>query len=149
MPFATIASCRLGETGVSSRGGALFEIGVHHFDLWRFLLGSEVASIHAYSKSEHGLDETVSVSAQMANGVPVSAFFSEQTSDANELEILGRKGRLRLSIYEFDGLYFQSILSRLRLSPGPIPASNSSKTSRVNGSTSAIPAPVSAAPWRW
>ena len=47
----------------------------------------------------------------MANGVPVSALFSEQTSDANELEILGRKGRLRLSIYEFDGLYFQSILT--------------------------------------
>ena len=97
-------------------GGALFEIGVHHFDLWRFLLDSEVASIHAYSKTKHGLDETVSVSAQMANGVPVSALFSEQTSDANELEILGRKGRLRLSIYEFDGLYFQSILS----SPGGI-----------------------------
>jgi len=92
-------------------GGALFEIGVHHFDLWRFLLDSEVASIHAYSKTKHGLDETVSVSAQMANGVPVSALFSEQTSDANELEILGRKGRLRLSIYEFDGLHFQSIIS--------------------------------------
>ena len=40
-------------------GGALFEIGVHHFDLWRFLLDSEVAGIHIISKAKNGLDETV------------------------------------------------------------------------------------------
>lgn len=92
-------------------GGALFEIGVHHFDLWRYLLDSEVAQIQAYSKKENGINTTVSLSGKMANGLPVSGFFSEQTSNANEIEILGRKGRLRISIYEFDGLSFDPIMS--------------------------------------
>ena len=68
-----------------SGGGALFEIAVHHFDLWRFLLQSEVAEVYAAGHSEQWPDTSVSVTARMANNVLASGFFSEQTSDNNEI----------------------------------------------------------------
>jgi myo-inositol 2-dehydrogenase/D-chiro-inositol 1-dehydrogenase len=93
-------------------GGALFEIGVHHFDLWRFLLQCEVAQIFALSKSREWSDETVTVNARMTNGVIATAVFSERTSNHNELEICGQKGRLYISLYQFDG-FDLSTLSQL------------------------------------
>lgn len=92
-----------------SGGGALFEIAVHHFDLWRFLLQTEVAEVYATSRSEQWPDATASVTARMANNVLASGFFSEQTSDNNELEIYGRNGRLRVSLYRFDSLEYFSM----------------------------------------
>ena len=47
------------------------------------------------------------------------------------------------------GRYSRFIPNPLRWLPGPIPASKRSKTSKASGSTSAIPVPVSAAPWKW
>ncbi len=91
-------------------GGALFEIGVHHFDLWRYLLKSDIAEISAHSKSQNYPDETVTVTAKMENGVVASAMFSEIASDHNELEICGSKGRLRISLFQFDGLEFFPIM---------------------------------------
>lgn len=95
-----------------SGGGALFEIAVHHFDLWRFLLQSEVAEVYAASSSEQWPDATASVTARMANNVLATGFFSEQTSDNNEIEIYGRNGRLRVSLYRFDGLEHFSLDSQ-------------------------------------
>ncbi len=90
-------------------GGALFEIAVHHFDLLRFLLRCEVKEIFATSRSDSRDDETVAVTARMSNGVLVSSVFSERTSASNELEIYGRDGRLRLSLYDFYGFEFYSM----------------------------------------
>jgi predicted dehydrogenase len=89
-------------------GGALFEIAVHHFDLWRWLLQSEVEEIFAFSQSTEWPDETVTITARMRNNVIVSALFSERTSDNNEMEIYGQNGRLRISLFRFDGLEFYS-----------------------------------------
>jgi len=89
-------------------GGALFEIAVHHFDLWRFLLRCEVEEIFATSRSDSWDDETVAVTARMTNGVLAISNFSERTSDSNELEICGRTGRLYLSLYNFYGFEFYS-----------------------------------------
>lgn len=91
-----------------SGGGVLFEIAVHHFDLWRCLLQSEIDEIFVLSRSEEWQDETAVITARMANGVFVTAFFSERTSDNNEIEIYGRGGRLVVSLYRFDGLEFYS-----------------------------------------
>ncbi len=85
-------------------GGALFEISVHHFDLWRFLLDSEIVDVYASSTPSKGPEETVTVAAKMSNGTVASALFSEHTSDNNALEIFGRGGRLAISLYRFDGL---------------------------------------------
>jgi myo-inositol 2-dehydrogenase / D-chiro-inositol 1-dehydrogenase len=96
-----------------SGGGALFEIAVHHFDLWRLLLQSEVAEVYAAGHSDQWPDVSVSVTARMANNVLASGFFSEQTSDNNELEIYGSNGRLRVSFYRYDGLEYFSLDSQL------------------------------------
>ena len=95
------------ETG----GGALFEIAVHHIDLWRYLLGLEIEQVHCYSQSLEFADESVVINARMRNGTLASGVFSEHTSDANQLEILGRNGRLSISLFQYDGLEFNPILS--------------------------------------
>lgn len=87
-------------------GGALVEIAVHHFDLWRFLLQSEVQEIFAMSCFDKYADETATVTARMDNNVLASGVFSERTSHEIEIEIYGREGRLRISCSRFDGLEF-------------------------------------------
>ena len=85
-------------------GSVLVEQAVHHFDLWRFLLATEVESIYARMLEPMTLNERAAVTATMANGVIASAIFTEGLKDANELEIYGQEGRLRVSLYDFDGL---------------------------------------------
>jgi myo-inositol 2-dehydrogenase/D-chiro-inositol 1-dehydrogenase len=88
-------------------GGVLFNDGVHHFDLWRFLLDAEVTEIFAHSEpSEHFEDDTCTVSARLDNGMLAGAIFSFSTSANSELEIFGDAGRLLVSLYRFDGLEF-------------------------------------------
>ncbi len=87
-------------------GGVLFELGIHHFDLWRFLLSTEVEEVVAVSRSGECDDDTVAVAARLASGALATSMFSQRTDEANELEIAGRAGRLTLSCYDFDGLAF-------------------------------------------
>ncbi len=88
----------------ASGGGVFFEQAVHHFDLWRFILQSEVEEVFATSRSGQWEDETATVTARMANGVLVVAGFAEHTSNRNEIEIYGRDGSLFFSFYRFDSL---------------------------------------------
>jgi predicted dehydrogenase len=85
-------------------GGALIEQAIHHFDLWRFLLQSEAVQVFATSAARDWEDETATVTARMANGVLAASMFSESTSNNNEVDVCGRKGRLHFSSYCFDGL---------------------------------------------
>jgi myo-inositol 2-dehydrogenase/D-chiro-inositol 1-dehydrogenase len=85
------------ETG----GGALFELGVHHFDLLRFLLSAEVEEVYASSLASN---ETATVAARMSGDVQVLAAFSEGTGENHEIEVYGRHGWLRVSCYRSDGL---------------------------------------------
>jgi myo-inositol 2-dehydrogenase/D-chiro-inositol 1-dehydrogenase len=87
-------------------GGVLIELAVHSFDLWRFLLQSEIEQVFAMSRSEQWDDETATVTARMANGVLASAVFSKGTGESNETEIYGQDGRLHIFCYRFDGLEF-------------------------------------------
>jgi predicted dehydrogenase len=85
-------------------GGVWFELAVHHFDLWRFLLQSEVEEIFAVNRCGRWEDETATVTARMMNGILTSSVFAERTGENNEIEIYGQAGRLRVSGYHFDGL---------------------------------------------
>jgi UDP-N-acetylglucosamine 3-dehydrogenase len=85
-------------------GGALVELGVHLFDLWRFLLDTEVIDVSARSRHGHRHDESALVTGVLANGVIASAQMSERTSHEIELEICGDRGRLRVACQRFDGL---------------------------------------------
>jgi myo-inositol 2-dehydrogenase / D-chiro-inositol 1-dehydrogenase len=75
-------------------GGALVEMGIHHLDLWRFLLDAEVEEVFALAQGD---DESLAVSGRMENGVPTSSYFSHSTAQANEVEVYGEAGRLTVS----------------------------------------------------
>lgn len=117
-------------------GGVTFNDGVHHFDLWRFLLDGEVVSVQALNRESTEFDDdTSAIIAEMSDNVLASAVLSFSTSPNSELEIFGDRGRLQISCYEFDGLrYFSSqeypgsvggrlrrIASTLEALPGALP----------------------------
>lgn len=116
-------------------GGTLIEIGIHHFDLWRFLLGSEVEEVFVMSRSFEWDDDISTVNGRMTNGAMVSSVFSEHTCNNNEIEIHGRNGRLLISCYRFDGLEFQPILS--------VPGTISARTKKVINTLRDLPKVVS------
>lgn len=82
-------------------GGAQFELGVHHFDLLRFLLQSEAQEVFASSARD---DETASACMKMSDGAEVVSAFSEGTAENHEIEVYGEHGWLRVSCYRADGL---------------------------------------------
>jgi predicted dehydrogenase len=77
-------------------GGALVEMGVHHFDLWQFLLDADIEEVSTITRGD---DESLAVAGRMRSGVPVSALFSHRTADVNEVDIYGDAGSLRVSPY--------------------------------------------------
>lgn len=89
-------------------GGALVEIALEHFDLWRHLLASEVGEIFAYTADDRWEDEAAVVSGRMTNGVLVSAVLSERANHDVEFEICGKAGRLRVACIRFEGLEYYS-----------------------------------------
>lgn len=87
-------------------GGVLVEIAVHCFDLWRFLLGSEVEEIFAAASNGARDDETLAVTGRMKNGMLASGLCSERAPHEIEVEISGTGGRLRLGCQRFEGFEF-------------------------------------------
>jgi myo-inositol 2-dehydrogenase / D-chiro-inositol 1-dehydrogenase len=88
----------------STGGGALMEIAVHHFDLFRFLLGSEIETIFALGRDGVRDDECAVVSARMANGMLVTAEFSERAPHEIGIVANGSAGQLHLDCLRFDGM---------------------------------------------
>ena len=78
-------------------------MAVHHLDLWRFLLGSEVDEIFASSRTETSDDQTATLTGRLRNGALALSGFSQRAAEAHEIEIYGRQGRLLASPYRFDG----------------------------------------------
>jgi predicted dehydrogenase len=91
------------ETG----GGALAEMGPHHLDLWRFLTGREVEEVFAASRSVRDEDETAVVTGVLEGGARAETLVSQRSTNVNELEVFGERGRLRVSCYRYDGLELQ------------------------------------------
>src|SRR5207244_5441235 len=58
-------------------GGVLLEKGAHHYDLWRYLLGSEVEEVSALSHSSRFDDELAIVTARIRNGALASTLPSD------------------------------------------------------------------------
>jgi predicted dehydrogenase len=85
-------------------GGSLIEIAVHHFDLLRYLLKSELTDIVAYTRDGTRDDECAAILARMANGVLVTGEFSERAPHAIEITVNGHDALLRLDCLRFDGL---------------------------------------------
>jgi predicted dehydrogenase len=91
------------KTRRATGGGALVELGVHLFDLWRVLGGAEVSEVFATARQGVRDDEAASVTARLRNGVIASAALSERSSHDLEIHVAGSGGRLRLACQRFDG----------------------------------------------
>ena len=72
---------------------------------------STVDEVFASTRSGDWDDETVTVTARLANGALATSLVSECTSSSNEIEIHGRRGRLRIDCYQFDGLDYTATSS--------------------------------------
>jgi predicted dehydrogenase len=83
-------------------GGSIYEFGVHHFDLWRYLLNAEVLSVSAHGVSSRWDDATVGVTAEIENGALASSVFAFGGAETHEIEIIGRAGLVRFSLYHAD-----------------------------------------------
>jgi predicted dehydrogenase len=97
-------------------GGVLLEFATHYFDLWRFLLETEVEEVFATSRSDEWDDVTGTLTARLTNGALATAYFSESTTEHNEVQVLGQAGSLHLSLYRFDGLEYAPLFA----APGDI-----------------------------
>ena len=97
-------------------GGVLMEFATHYFDLWRFLLQTEVEEVFAATRSNGWDDVTGTLSASLSDGALATVYFSEWTSERNEVHIYGQAGSLHLSLYRFDGLEFVPLFT----APGQI-----------------------------
>jgi predicted dehydrogenase len=103
-------------------GGALADLASHHLDLWRFLAG-EVEEVGAVAVAGAGEEAAAAVVGRASGGVLLSSTFSQRTVAAHELELLGTRGRVSLSLYRFAPLVVQpvgsapgGVLGRLRSS---------------------------------
>jgi len=86
-------------------GGNFIENGSHFYDMWHFLLQSDVEEVRAVSRStEKGDDEPGIVTARTADGVFLNCVLSDFLPDRNEVEIFGQDCILRVSLHRFDGL---------------------------------------------
>lgn len=89
----------------SAQGGDLnFDVAVHHYDLWRYLLQSEIASVYAQHTRRADNAETLTLVAKTRSGIPITATLAVATNEQDTLEIFGERGRIALSLYRFDGL---------------------------------------------
>lgn len=80
------------ETG----GGALLDLGSHHFDLIPHLAGAAVADVQATIQSVRVEDDIAAVQLRLANGITAQSFFSISAVDEDRIEIIGDRGKLTI-----------------------------------------------------
>jgi len=116
----TSVSCRWEHVGAVAEwrrhrrqgGGALFDLAIHQFDLWRFLTQNEAVEVWAMTRSDQADDEAGVVGARLANGALACSSFVEETCRGQDVEVLGSEGRLHISCCCFDGLRLFPFSSR-------------------------------------
>lgn len=78
-------------------GGALFDLGSHHFDLVPFVLGSPVLSVDSASlRSRHFEEDGAVVSYRLVDETPIQSVFSLSGVEADRLTVFGENGGLAL-----------------------------------------------------
>src|SRR5581483_416435 len=70
-------------------GSMIWEVGVHHLDLWRYLFRTEIGEVIATRNTGQGDDEAVVVTARLMNGAVATGLFAEGTVERNALELYG------------------------------------------------------------
>ena len=80
-------------------GGVLLDLGSHHVDLVRFLLGEEITRVHGQTSTAHTEDDTATLQMRLANDVLVGSIFSFGGVDQDRIEIFGDRAILRVDRY--------------------------------------------------
>ena len=80
-------------------GGALLDLGSHHFDLLRFVLDDELLRLEGSVRSERSEDDSAWVRAELAGGATAQLFFSLASGKADVFEFFGERGVLRADRY--------------------------------------------------
>ncbi|HEX3177869.1 MAG TPA: Gfo/Idh/MocA family oxidoreductase [Methylomirabilota bacterium] len=80
------------ETG----GGALLDLGSHHFDLVRWILADEPATVRATASSDTTEHDSVDVTVAFASGVTMQGYFSFHAGTVDRLDIVGDAGHIRV-----------------------------------------------------
>lgn len=119
-----------------SGGGALFEKGAHHYDLWRLMSGSEVVEVKAIAERDEREGETAAVSARLDGGALASGAFADSPAAVNAISITGTGGSLNVSLLEYDGLTY--------IPAGRHPGDVRVRLRRFRDSVSGLPAGLSA-----
>ena len=86
-------------------GGALFDLAIHHFDLWRFVLGVEVAEVFALTRSERADDQSAVVTARAADGTPLTTLALDDSAVTHELAVYGAEAALFADCCRVDGFH--------------------------------------------
>lgn len=80
-------------------GDVLFEVGVHHADLWRFLLSSDLAEAGGVARGA-----IASIGALTASDVSVSAQFGWGVGVVNRIEVYGSEATGSADLYSADAM---------------------------------------------
>lgn len=80
-------------------GGAMLDLGIHIADLWRWLLDSELETVHATGRSEWIDDQTVEIHGRTSGGTLVAATLSLASTDRFDIEVIGKTGAARVFPY--------------------------------------------------
>jgi predicted dehydrogenase len=77
-------------------GGALLDLGIHHIDLARFLLGREIRSVGAQIHNVRSENDRVTLDMELVGGVVVQAFFAFGAVEEDRIEVYGDAGKLTI-----------------------------------------------------
>lgn len=80
----------------ASGGGALFELGSHHFDLVRFLFGAEIVQVSARIWSRRHEGDSAIAGVELETGVHGSLALMIGAADEDHVFVLGDRGSARL-----------------------------------------------------
>ena len=80
----------------STGGGVLLDLGSHHFDLARWLLGSELTVDAAGTTSELAEQDGAWVQLRANSGASVHCAFSNRAAHGDSIELVGERGILRI-----------------------------------------------------
>jgi predicted dehydrogenase len=75
-------------------GGALLDLGSHHVDLVRFLLGEPIVEVQAALRSRRSEDDTAWLQMRLASGLIVQSLFAFGAVDEERFEFYGGGGKL-------------------------------------------------------
>lgn len=87
-------------------GDMLFEMGAHHFDILRFLCDAEIQDLRAHEAFAPNQAARVTVQARLSHDILATCLIGEDMVGHNSIELWGDEGRMVISCYRFDGLYF-------------------------------------------